>query len=82
MAQLLVKLSKLRLLLNQFRPLLLQPLAVSRRGCGGNIPPQPANTGSHHALQRDHVLGTHPGQCAFVVPMQIDEALKCLLPAA
>ena len=82
MAELFVKLPKLRLLLNQCRPLFLQPIAVSRRGRGGNIPLQLAYTRSHHALQRDHIFGTHPGQCAFVVAVQIDEALEGFVPTA
>ena len=82
MAQLFVKLPKLRLLLDQCLPLFLQPPAVSRRSRDGNVPLQLANTRCHHPLQRDHVLGAHPGQRAFVVAVQIDEALEGLLLTA
>ena len=40
------------------------------------------NAGGDLALERDDVLGAHPGKRAFLVTVQVDEALESPLLAA
>ena len=54
------------------------------RGAGrlGLVAFQLVDAGGDLALERDDVLGAHPGQRAFVVAVQVDEALEGPLLAA
>ena len=70
------------LLLLEVVLLLLELLAVTGAGRLGLVAFELFDAGGDLALERDDVLGAHPGQRAFVVAVQVDEALEGPLLAA